>query len=227
LASVGADVAVNYVSRPEAAEAVVRNIAGMGQRALAVAADVSQSRQVAAMFDRVLDYFGRLDILVNNAGVQTWMPITEMTEEDWDQTLDVDLKGTFLCSKLAAEQMIRQGWGGRIINITSVQAEQVVYTHVNYAAAKGGQAQFTRALALELAPYRITVNAIGPGAIDTDMNQHLRDDPLRREQVIARIPLGRIGTPADVAWLAVFLSSDMANYITGQNIYVDGGIMLP
>lgn len=225
-ASLGAHVIVNYASRHESAEQVVRVIESEGRRGLAWRADVSRSEQVAVMFGRVLDEFGRLDILVNNAGVQVWMPITEMTEEIWNHTLDVDLKGTFLCSKLAAEQMIRQGWGGRILNITSVQAEQVVPTHVNYAAAKGGQAQLTRALAVELARHKITVNAIGPGAIDTDMNQRLRDDPDQRARVIARIPLGRLGTVDDCAWLAAFLASDLADYITGQNIYVDGGIML-
>ncbi len=224
LAKQGADVAVNYRSNKEEAEKVVTQIKKMGGDSFSVQADVSSVDDVIRMFGEAKKHWDRLDILVNNAGIAQFKPFMELTEEDWDKTLAVNLKGQFLCAREVAKMM--KGHGGKIVNISSVASGQAGIGGVkiaHYVASKGGVAALTEALAVELAPYKINVNAIGPGFIDTDMVKDLISDPKVRQGFLIRIPKGRFGKPADIGAAVAFLASDEADYITGALLFVDGG----
>ncbi len=226
LAEAGADVAVNYVSEPEKAEAVVMMIRKLGQRSIAVRGDVSKKDEVDAMVARVERELGRIDVLVNNAGILMFEPFLTMSEANWDRVIDVNLKGQFLVAQAAARGMVRRGTGGRIVNLASIASGQVGIGYPNiahYCASKGGVIAMTEAMALELGPHGISVNAIAPGIIGTDMTKDLVGDPRAQTSLLARIPKGRIGRPEDVAALAVFLASDEADYCTGAAFYVGGG----
>jgi len=223
LAKQGADVAVNYRSNQAEAEAVVSEIKAMGRQAFAVQADVSSAESVAKMFVEIKDRWGKLDILVNNAGIVKFANFEEVTEEDWDQILAVNLKGQFLCAKEALKLM---GPGGKIINIASIASGGVGIGFrqiAHYTASKGGVVALTENLALELAPKGINVNAIAPGVIETDMTKDLMADEKTKAGLLARIPKGRFGKPEDIGAAAAFLASDEADYITGVVLYVDGG----
>ena len=225
LAKQGADVAVNYHSSEEEAQAVVGEIKKLGQKAIAVRADVSKSDQVGAMVQKVVQEFGRLDILVNNAGVLNFKTLDQMTEEDWDWVIDTNLKGQFLCAKAAVPLMEKNGWG-RIINIASIASGGVGVGYpalAHYCASKGGVVALTEGLAVELGVKGITVNAIAPGAIETDMAKSITEDEQVKRGLLARLPIKRIGQPEDVGAAAVFLASDEAGYMTGSVVYVDGG----
>jgi len=177
------------------------------------------------MVRKTVEKFGKIDILVNNAGICQFKPFLELTEEDWDRTLDINLKGYFLCAKAAAKEMAKQK-SGTIINIASIAMGQVGVGFpalVHYCASKGGIVAMTEAMALELAPYNIRVNAIAPGAIDTPMAAATKQDPKTLEQSLARIPLHRMGQPEEVSNLVLFLASDESSYITGSTIVIDGG----
>ncbi|MCX7603537.1 MAG: 3-oxoacyl-ACP reductase FabG [Bryobacteraceae bacterium] len=221
LARQGADVAVNYNSDAAGAEATAAEIRALGRAAFTVQADVSNSAQVEAMFRRVLGEFGRLDILVNNAGIQTWKPLLELTEEEWDRVLDVNLKGCFLCTQRAARAMKDAG-GGVIINIGSGCNKWPFPNLVNYTASKGGIEQFTKVAAVELGPYRIRVNCVAPGAIEIERTRQEAGDYAGTWSRLT--PLGRIGLPSDVGAAVAFLCEDRAEFITGQTIWVDGGL---
>jgi len=180
---------------------------------------------VDEMVKKTVEKFGRVDILVNNAGVAQFVPFLGMTEEDWDRTLDINLKGYFLCAQAAAKEMVKQK-SGVIINISSIAMGQVgvgFFNLTHYCASKGGIVGMTEALALELAPYNIRVNAISPGAIETPMIDPLKSDPKMMERVLARVPLGRVGKPEEVSNLVLFLASDQSSYITGSTVVIDGG----
>jgi NAD(P)-dependent dehydrogenase (short-subunit alcohol dehydrogenase family) len=218
----GADLAVTSRTR-EQVEAVAKKIEGLGRRSLALVTDVSDSTQVGASVEEVLREFDRIDILLNNAGVLIRGSFLDQTEQQWDQVIDVNLKGMFLCSQMVAREMIRQSTEGRIINMGSIESHVVVPGHVPYTASKGAILMLTKAMALELAPYRITVNAIGPGTTETEMNRDAREDPVRSQQLMAKVPLGRFGKPVDVANAALFLASEESRQITGTITYVDGG----
>jgi len=223
LAKQGADVAVNYRSNEAEAQAVVSEIKAMGRQAFAVQADVSSAESVAKMFAEVKSRWGKLDILVNNAGIVKFANFEEVTEEDWDQILDVNLKGQFLCAKEAVRLM---GPGGKIINIASIASGGVGIGFrqiAHYTASKGGVVALTENLALELGPKGINVNAIAPGVIETDMTKGLTTDEKTSAGLLARIPKGRFGKPEDIGVAAAFLASDEADYITGTVLYVDGG----
>ena len=225
LAKQGADVVVNYHSSEEEAQAVVGEIKKLGQKAIAVRADVSKSDQVGAMVQKVVQEFGRLDILVNNAGVLNFKTLDQMTEEDWDWVIDTNLKGQFLCAKAVAPLMEKNGWG-RIINIASIASGGVGVGYpalAHYCASKGGVVALTEGLAVELGVKGITVNAIAPGAIETDMAKSITEDEQVKRGLLARLPIKRIGQPEDVGAAAVFLASDEAGYMTGSVVYVDGG----
>jgi len=225
LAKQGADVAVNYHSSEEEAQAVVGEIKKLGQKAIAVRADVSKSDQVGAMVQKVVQEFGRLDILVNNAGVLNFKTLDQMREEDWDWVIDTNLKGQFLCAKAAVPLMEKNGWG-RIINIASIASGGVGVGYpalAHYCASKGGVVALTEGLAVELGVKGITVNAIAPGAIETDMAKSITEDEQVKRGLLARLPIKRIGQPEDVGAAAVFLASDEAGYMTGSVVYVDGG----
>lgn len=224
LAKQGADVAINYRSNKDEAEKVVMEIKKIGRNAFAAQADVSSVDDVIRMFGEIKKKWGKLDILVNNAGIAYYSTFEAMTEEEWDKTLDVNLKGQFLCAREAVKLM--KDKGGKIINISSIASGGAGIGGVriaHYIASKGGVAALTEALAVELAPYKINVNAIGPGFIDTDMTKELIGDPKARQGLLARIPWGRFGKPADIGAVAAFLASDEADYITGALIFVDGG----
>ncbi len=221
LARQGAAVAVNYHSDAAGAEATAAEIAAMGGRAVAVRADVASKQQVDEMFDRVLAEFGRVDVLVNNAGIQTWKPLLELTEAEWDRVLDVNLKGTFLCTQRAARAMKDSG-GGVIVNIGSGCNKWPFPNLVNYTASKGGIEQFTKVAAVELGPYRIRVNCVAPGAIEIERTKEEAGDYAGTWSKLT--PLRRIGLPSDVAAAVAFLCEDRAEFITGQTIWVDGGL---
>lgn len=219
----GAAVVVNYNSSAAAAEAVVAEITGSGGRALAVQADVSQMAQAEALIKAATDAYGKLDILVNNAGVTRDGLIMMMKEDDWDSVMDTNLKSAFACSKAAVRSMMRKRYG-RIINMTSIVGLIGQGGQTNYAASKAGLIGFTRALAKEVAGRQITVNAIAPGFITTDMTAGLA--PNLMEELQKRIPLERYGAPEDIAHATAFLASDQAGYITGQVLTVDGGLAI-
>lgn len=223
LATQGADVAVNYRSKAEEAQKVVDKIKAKGREAFAVQADVSNSAQVAKMFEEIKTKWSKLDILVNNAGIVQFAPFEKLTEKQWDQVLAVNLKGQFLCSQEAVRLM---GQGARIINIASIASGGVGigFSQVaHYTASKGGVVALTENMALELGGKGINVNAIAPGMIETDMTKSMLADEKQKAGVMTRIPKGRVGKPEDIGAAAAFLASDEADYITGTVLYVDGG----
>ncbi|SFJ61072.1 3-oxoacyl-[acyl-carrier-protein] reductase [Thermoflavimicrobium dichotomicum] len=222
LAQAGADVAIFYAGNRQAAEETVGQIQAAGRKALALQVDVSNSEQVDAAFKEVLAAFDRIDILVNNAGITRDNLLMRMKEEDWDQVINTNLKGVFLCTKAVTRPMMKQR-KGRIINISSVVGVAGNPGQANYVAAKAGVIGLTKTTAKELASRGITVNAIAPGFIETDMTAVLPED-LKR-QMLDQIPLGRFGSVEDVAEAVKFLASDAAGYITGQTIHVDGGMV--
>lgn len=221
MAAQGARVAVNYASNRQAAEEVVAEIASAGGDAAAFEADVSGFTDGEELVEAVANRFGRLDILINNAGITRDTLLLRMKESDWDQVLQTNLKGVFNCTRAAAKLMLKQR-SGCIINIASVAGLTGLAGQANYGAAKAGILGFTRAVAKELGSRGITVNAIAPGFISTDMTSVLPD--AYKQEILRRIPLGRFGTPEDVAQVAVFLASPAGSYITGQTIVVDGGL---
>jgi 3-oxoacyl-[acyl-carrier protein] reductase len=222
LASEGATVIVNYASSSQAAEAVAAEIESMGSQALALQADVGQAEQVEALFSAVMEKYGRVDILVNNAGIARDTLLLRMKLEDWQAVIDLNLTGVFLCTRAASKIMLKQR-SGRIVNITSVVGEMGNAGQANYSAAKAGVIGFTKTAAKELASRGITVNAVAPGFITTDMTADLKVG----EEVLNMIPLGRYGQPEEVAGVICFLAADAAAaYMTGQVINIDGGMVM-
>jgi len=228
LGGAGADVVVNYRSGDDEAREVVDAIKEKGSDAVAIQADVSKEDQVQAMFARMLDQFGTIDILVNNAGLQKDAPFEQMTLQDWNTVINVNLTGQFLCAREAVREFKRRGVrkeiscaAGKIICMSSVHDVIPWAGHVNYAASKGGVMMMMKSIAQETAPYRIRVNSISPGAIRTPINRPAWETPEAYSQL-----LKRIGEPEDVARAAVWLASDEADYITGTSLYVDGGMTL-
>lgn len=223
LAGLGAKVAVNYNHNQEAAAEVVAAATASGTDAIMVQGDVSTREGAEAAVKATIERWNRLDILVNNAGITRDQLIMRLSEEDWDAVLDTNLKGAYLCSKLASRQMLRARWG-RIINISSVVGQMGNAGQSNYAAAKAGLLGLTKSLAREFASKNITANAIAPGWIETDIVAGISEDA--RKYVLGQIPLGRYGEPEDVAGAVAFLASDAAAYITGQTLNVDGGMVM-
>lgn len=223
LAAAGATVAVNYKSNASAAEAVVQEIVDAGGKAVAFQADVGNQAEIEQLFKTIAERFGRLDILVNNAGITRDTLLLRMKEDDFTAVLDTNLRGVFLCTKAALRPMMKAR-GGRIINITSVVGLMGNAGQANYAAAKAGLIGFTKSVAREMASRNITVNAVAPGYIETELTDVLGEQV--RTAVLDSIPLGRLGQPQDVANLVCFLASDAAAYITGQTITVDGGMVM-
>ncbi|WP_439815810.1 glucose 1-dehydrogenase [Zavarzinia sp. CC-PAN008] len=231
LAAAGAAVAVNYLTNPKQAEAVVGTIAAAGGQAFAVQGDVAQDGAADAMVAAAAERFGGLDILVANAGVQHDAPFAEMTAEQWDAVLSVNLRGQFLCARAALRTFRVQGERrsqarGKIICMSSVHQAIPWAGHANYAASKGGIAMMMASLAQEVAGEGIRVNAIAPGAIRTPINEETWSEPEARRRLLKLIPYGRVGEPEDVARVAVWLASDLSDYVVGTTIHVDGGMML-
>jgi len=233
LGAAGADVVVNYRDGEDAAIEVVRQIAQSGSRALAQRADVSREGEVKDLFQRAIEHFGTVDILVNNAGLQRDAAFEEMTLEQWNAVIGVNLSGQFLCAREAVREFKRRGVvesvsraAGKIICISSVHEVIPWAGHVNYAASKGGVMLMMKSLAQEVAPHRIRVNSISPGAIRTPINESAWSTPEAYAALMRLVPYKRIGEPEDVGRAAVFLASDDSDYITGTSMYVDGGMTL-
>ena len=220
----GADVVINYHHNAADAQAVLAEVEKAGRRGLTVQADVSTTAGVRRLIDTAVDHFGALDILVNNAGVEVNAPFWEVTEEDYDRVLNVNLKGVFFATQAVVNHARQTNRPARIINISSVHEELPFPNFTAYCASKGGVKMLTRNLAVELGPFGITVNAIAPGAIETPINTKLLNDPAKLNALLTQIPLNRLGQPADVAGVAVFLASDDAAYVTGSTYFVDGGL---
>jgi glucose 1-dehydrogenase len=224
MARAGACVSIDYVGNPANAQGVVDEIKQAGGRALAVESDVSKKDQVQHLVDETVREFGRLDIMQNNAGWEKKVPFLEMPLETYQQGIDINLTGTWLGSQIAARQMVKQGEGGRIINTSSVHEDITMPTNAPCCAAKGGIRMLMRTIAVELSPYKITVNNIAPGAIYTPIDADIQSNPELENELLNEIPLRRWGQPEEVANLAVFLASDQASYITGSTYYIDGGM---
>ena len=231
LAQAGANVIINYVSKPEQAEAMVAEFKGFGVDALAIQADVSKEEQVQAMFKQVVDHFGTVDILVNNAGLQRDAAFHDMTLAQWQLVIDVNLTGQFLCAREAIREFLRRGprpdvsrATGKIICMSSVHEAIPWAGHVNYASSKGAIKMLMQSLAQEYGDRQIRVNSICPGAIQTPINTAAWNTPQALDSLMSLIPYNRIGQPEDIGKLAVFLASDDSDYITGASIFIDGGM---
>jgi glucose 1-dehydrogenase len=229
----GAKVVVNYVSDKDEADKVVQDIRDGGASAISFKADVSREDQVMEMFQTACDKFGTIDILVNNAGIQKDAGFLEMTLDDWQQVINVNLTGSFLCAREATKEFCRRGVvlelsraAGKIIFISSVHDTIPWAGHANYASSKGGIMMLMKSLAQELAPHKIRVNSISPGAVKTDINREVWESPEGEAKMRTLIPYNRVGETRDIAPVAVWLASDEADYITGATIYVDGGMLL-
>ena len=221
LAEAGADLAL-VARTPSSLEKLAEEIEGGGRRCLALPTDVSRPSEIQAVVDRVIEFFGKIDILINSQGTQVRKPALEMTEQDWDGLMSINLKSVFFSCQIVGRQMIKQG-KGKIINVASLTSIIGLANISIYGASKGGVAQLTKALAVEWAPHHINVNAILPGYYQTEMTADLFKNEERAKWVLSRIPLGRTGLPEDLAGTVVFLSSEASDYITGQIIPVDGG----
>lgn len=221
----GASVIVDYVGGASVSEDTINKINAMGGKVLGVEADISLPDDVNKLIQKTVSAFGKLDIFINNAGIEKKFAFIDYPLEEWQKIMAVNLTGPFLCSKAAAKQMIAQGGGGRIINISSIHEDLPMPTNAPYCASKGGLRMLMRTIAVELAPHQITVNNIGPGAIYTPIDKDVETNPKLNDQILAEIPLGRWGKPEEVAQLAVFLASDDAAYITGSTHFIDGGML--
>jgi glucose 1-dehydrogenase len=224
-AAEGASVVVDYVGKAEVSQETLGKIGGLGGKSLGVDADISSPDDVARLIQKTVEAFGKLDIFVNNAGIEKKFAFVDFPLGEWQKIMAVNLTGPFLCSQAAARQMIKQGKGGRIINISSIHEDLPMPTNAPYCATKGGLRMLMRTIAVELAPHQITVNNIGPGAIFTPIDLDVENDAKLNAQILAEIPMGRWGKPEEVAQLAVYLASDDAAYVTGSTHFIDGGML--
>ncbi len=220
----GATVIVNYAHAQDKAEEVKQTIEKGNGKAFVIQADVSQYQQAIGLIQQTVEQFNRLDVMVNNAGMEIHSPFLDVTEQMFDRVVSVDLKGAFFCAQAAASEMVKRKTPGRIINISSVHEDLAMPQNVPYCCAKGGLRMLTRTICLELAPYNITVNNIAPGAIDTPIDADVKADPEKMAALLKEIPLHRMGQPAEIGKMAVYLASDAASYITGATFIVDGGL---
>jgi glucose 1-dehydrogenase len=225
LARQGASIVIDYIAHPEATETLEQQIIALGGRAIGVEADVSKIVDLQKLIDTTVTQFGRVDIMVNNAGIETRTSVLETSEAQYDQVLDVNLKSAFFGTQLAAKQMIKQGGGGRIINITSVHEDWPMPGNTAYCLSKGGMRMLTRTAGVELAPHNILVVGVGPGAVATPINLSTMKDPVLLAKLNAAIPLGRVAKPEEIATVVAFLAGDGASYVTATTIFADGGIM--
>jgi glucose 1-dehydrogenase len=225
LAQAGAAVTINYHHNQAAARATADAIGAAGSNALVAQGDVSLLADLTALVDQTVQAFGRLDVMVNNAGMETRTGILDTTEQQFDEVIGVDLKSAFFGTQCAAKQMLAQGQGGRVINISSVHEDWPMPGNIAYCCAKGGMRMLTRTAGLELAPHGITVVGVGPGAVDTPINTTTLADPQQRARLQAAIPLGRVAEPDDIAHLVVWLASDEAAYMNATTVFIDGGLM--
>jgi glucose 1-dehydrogenase len=225
LAREGASVVIDYVAHPEATESLEKNVAALGQRAIGVQADVSKVADLQTLIAAAVKNFGRLDIMVNNAGIETRTSVLETTEAQFDKVLAINLRSAFFGTQLAARQMIKQGGGGRIINVSSVHEDWPMPGNTPYCLSKGGMRMLTRTAGVELAPHNILVVGVGPGAVATPINLSTMNDPTLMKRLDTAIPLGRMAKPEEIASVVAFLAGDGASYLTATTIFADGGIM--
>ncbi len=225
LARQGANIVIDYISHPEATEALEKQVAALGTQAIGVDANVSKVADLQKLIDTAVQKFGRVDIMVNNAGVETRTSILDTTEAEYEKVLEINLKSAFFGTQLAAQQMIKQGNGGRIINITSVHEDWPMPGNTAYCLSKGGMRMLTRTAGVELAPHNICVVGVGPGAVATPINLSTMKDPILMKKLDNAIPLGRMAQPGEIANVVAFLAGSGASYITATTVFADGGIM--
>lgn len=225
LARAGARIVIDYVANPEATAALEAEVAALGSEAIGVRADVSSVAELRTLVDAAVAKFGRLDIMVNNAGVETRTSVLDTTEAQYDKVLSINLKSAFFGTQVAAKQMVAQGDGGRIINVTSVHEDWPMPGNTAYCLAKGGMRMLTRTAGVELAAHGIRVVGIGPGAVATPINLSTMQDPALLAKLNAAIPLGRMAEPEEIAHVVVFAAGDGGSYLTATTIFADGGIM--
>lgn len=225
LAKQGASIIIDYVSHPEAADALEKKVAALGTQAIGIDADVSKIKDLQMLVDAAVKKFGHLDIIVNNAGIETRTSILNTSEDQFEKVININLKSAFFGTQIAAKQMIKQGKGGRIINITSVHEDWPMPNNIPYCLSKGGMRMLTRTAGIELAKHKILVVGVAPGAVATPINLSTMKDPKLMETLNATIPLGRMAKPEEIAGVVAFLASDSAAYMTATTVFVDGGIM--
>ncbi len=225
LADQGAKVVIDYVANPDATEELEKKLAALGETAIGVEADVSKVEDIQRMVDTAVSGFGRLDVMVNNAGIETRTSILDTTEAQYEKVLAINLKSAFFGTQLAAKQMISQGGGGRIINMTSVHEDWPMPGNIPYCLSKGGMRMLTRTAGVELAEHNVLVVGVGPGAVATPINAQTMNDPAALAKLNAAIPIGRMARPEEIASVVAFLAGDGASYLTATTIFADGGIM--
>lgn len=225
LARQGVSIVIDYVAHPDATEALEQEICKLGDKCIGVDADVSQVADLQKLVDAAVAKFGRLDIMVNNAGIETRTSVLDTTENQYDAVMNINLKSAFFGTQLAAQQMIKQGGGGRIINITSVHEDWPMPGNTPYCLSKGGMRMLTRTAGVELGPHGILVVGVGPGAVQTAINTSTMDDPAKLKRLDAAIPLGRMARPEEIANVVGFVAGDGATYLTATTIFADGGLM--
>jgi len=225
LAEAGANIVIDYVSNPEATEELEQQVAALGDKAIGVDADVSKVADLEMLIAKTVEAFGRLDIMVNNAGIETRTSILDTTEAQYERVMDINLKSAFFGTQLAAKQMIKQGGGGRIINMTSVHEDWPMPGNTPYCLSKGGMRMLTRTAGVELGPQGVQVVGVGPGAVATPINTSTMNDPEKMRTLDAAIPLGRMAEPSEIASLVAFLADEGASYLTATTVFADGGIM--
>jgi len=225
LAAKGARVVIDYVADEQATEDLERQIAGLGEMSVGVEADVSKVEDLQRMVDTAVSTYGRLDIMVNNAGIETRTSVLDTTEAQFEKVMAVNLKSAFFGTQLAAKQMIKQGGGGRIINMTSVHEDWPMPGNTPYCLSKGGMRMLTRTAGVELAPHNVLVVGVGPGAVDTPINAQTVSDPAALAKLDSAIPIGRLAESEEIASVVAFLAGAGASYITATTIFADGGIM--
>lgn len=225
LAKQGANIVIDFITHPEATDELERSVALLGEQAIGVKADVSQIADLEKLVDAAVQRFGRLDIMVNNAGLETRTSVLDTTEAQYDQVMNVNLKSAFFGVQIAAKQMIRQGGGGRIINISSIHEDWPMPGNAAYCLSKGGMRMLTRTAGVELARHNILIVGVGPGAVATPINVSTMQDPTLLAKLDRAIPLGRMAKPEEIASIVAFLAGDGASYLTATTIMADGGMM--
>jgi glucose 1-dehydrogenase len=225
LARQGASIVIDYVAHPEATTELEAEVAKLGSQSIGVDADVSKIADLQMLVDAAVKQFGRLDIMVNNAGIETRTSILDTTEEQYEAVMRINLKSAFFGTQIAAKQMIKQGSGGRIINVTSVHEDWPMPGNIPYCLSKGGMRMLTRTAGVELAPHNVLVVGVGPGAVATPINLSTEKDPVLLKKLDDAIPIGRMARPEEIANVVAFLAGDGASYLTATTIFADGGIM--
>ncbi len=225
LAKHGANIVIDYVVHPESTEELEKQILAMGDQAIGVKADVSKVEDLQMLIDEAVKAFGRVDIMVNNAGIETRTSVLDTTEQQYERVLDINLKSAFFGTQIAAKQMIEQGDGGRIINVTSVHEDWPMPGNTAYCLSKGGMRMLTRTAGLELAPHGILVVGVGPGAVATPINTSTMEDPELLNKLNSAIPVGRMAQPEEIGSVVAFLAGEGASYVTATTIFADGGLM--